>query len=148
MIYLEPATFGWRPILTSWLLQLPPALADHTPLISSLVDWLVPPCLDLVQRKLKELVVTSESNLTRSLMHFFVMMMSEAVREEKAARENKNLRPWIVVREGGEEEGEEGDEEEEAGEGKGGWRRRKSEVMYMCKPKRLKMEPPPCSPSL
>ena len=53
MIYLEPASFGWQPIFTSWLAQLPPILADHTPLIKSLVDWLVVPCLDLVQRKLK-----------------------------------------------------------------------------------------------
>ena len=58
MIYLEPSTFGWRPIFTSWLMQLPPALADHTPLITSLVDWLVVPCLDLVQRQLKGEVVT------------------------------------------------------------------------------------------
>ena len=114
MIYLEPSTFGWRPIFTSWLLQLPPALADHTPLITSLVDWLVVPCLDLVQRQLKgevltiplhhsyviitslELVATSESNLTRSLMYMFDMMMSSALEDEKAVKD-KNFRVWIVV---------------------------------------------------
>ena len=148
MIYLEPATFGWQPVFTSWIMQLPPVLADHTPLIKALVEWLAVPCLDLVQRHLKgrkiitsslghcnnlhhyamefpsdhyftvqhciymylsvdylimtscsssELVVTSESNLTRSLMHMFDMMMSSAVEDEKTTRDNKNLRVWIVV---------------------------------------------------
>ncbi|CAI8001099.1 Dynein heavy chain 7, axonemal, partial [Geodia barretti] len=96
MIYLEPSSFGWRPIFTSWVAQLPPSLADHSPLITALVDWLVDPCLDLVQRHLKELVPTSEANLTRSLMYMFDMMMSSAVEDEKAARENKNLRVWMT----------------------------------------------------
>ena len=41
--------------------------------------------------------MTSEANLTRSLMHMFDMMMCSAVSDEKAARENKSLRGWIVV---------------------------------------------------
>ena len=44
-----------------------------------------------------ELVPTSEANLTRSLMYMFDMMMSSAVEDEKAARENKNLRVWMTV---------------------------------------------------
>ena len=40
---------------------------------------------------------TSEANLTRSLMYMFDMMMSSAVEDEKAARENKNLRVWMTV---------------------------------------------------
>lgn len=97
MVYLEPSSFGWRPLLTSWLASLPPALQDHQALILALVDWLVQPCLDFVFRKLKELVVTSESNLTRSLMYLFEMLMSEAVSDEQTAKSNKNLKIWIVV---------------------------------------------------
>ena len=44
-----------------------------------------------------ELVPTSEANLTRSLMYMFDMMMSSAVKDVKAAKENKNLRVWITV---------------------------------------------------
>ena len=40
---------------------------------------------------------TSEANLTRSLMYMIDMMMSSAVEDEKAAKENKNLRVWIIV---------------------------------------------------
>lgn len=97
MVYLEPAAFGWRPLLLSWLNDLPQALQEHRPLIMALVDWLVDPCLRLVFSKLKELVATSESNLTRSLMYLFEMLMADAVKDEKAAKENKALKSWIVV---------------------------------------------------
>lgn len=97
MVYLEPSSFGWRPLLTSWLASLPPALQDHHALILALMDWLVQPCLNLVFRKLKELVVTSEGNLTRSLMYLFEMLMSDTVSDEQEAKSNKNLKTLIVV---------------------------------------------------
>lgn len=96
MVYLEPSSFGWRPLLTSWLSSLPLALQKHKDLILALVDWLVDPCLNLVFRKLKELVVTSESNLTRSLMYLFEMSMSSLCDDEKTAAD-KNFRSWVVV---------------------------------------------------
>ena len=96
MVYLEPSSFGWRPLLTSWLASLPPPLAEHRALVLALVDWLVDPCLHLVFRKLKELVVTSESNLTRSLMYMFVMSMSALCEDDKMASD-KNFKIWIVV---------------------------------------------------
>ena len=97
MVYLEPSSFGWRPLLLSWLNDLAPALQEHRSLIVGLVDWLVVPCLNLVFSKLKELVTTSESNLTRSLMYLFEMLMADAVKDEKAAKENKALKSLIVV---------------------------------------------------
>ena len=52
----------------------------------------------MVQLFSQELVPSSDSNLTRSLMYLFEMLMKEACAEEKTARENKNLKIWIVVR--------------------------------------------------
>ena len=46
---------------------------------------------------LQELVPTSESNLARSLMYIFEMLMSEACEDEKATKD-KNFKSWIVVR--------------------------------------------------
>ncbi len=97
MVYLEPTSFGWRPLLRSWLLSLPAALQEQRALLEALVDWLVDPCLNLVFRKLKELVVTSESNLTRSLMYLFEMLMSDASSDPQQAKDNKNFKSWIVV---------------------------------------------------
>ena len=45
----------------------------------------------------QELVPTSESNLVRSLMYVFEMLMSEACDDEKAIKD-KNFKSWIVVR--------------------------------------------------
>ncbi len=42
-------------------------------------------------------MATSESNLTRSLMYLFEMLVTDAVPTEKAAKENKALKIWIVV---------------------------------------------------
>lgn len=96
MVYLEPSSFGWRPLLTSWLASLPSALQEHKALVLALVNWLVEPCLNLVFRKLKELVVTSESNLTRSLMYLFLIMMGDAIDDPQMATD-KNFKTWIVV---------------------------------------------------
>ena len=40
---------------------------------------------------------TSESNLARSLMYIFVMLMSEVCEDEKTAKD-KNFKSWIIVR--------------------------------------------------
>ena len=95
MVYLEPSAFGWRPLLTSWLSSLPPPLKEQQTLVLGLVNWLVEPCLRFVFKKLKELVVTSESNLTRSLMYLFEMLMSTVCTN---APGDKNFKSWIVVR--------------------------------------------------
>lgn len=39
---------------------------------------------------------TSESNLARSLMYIFEMLMAEACEDEKAAKD-KNFKSWIIV---------------------------------------------------
>ena len=96
MVYLEPSSFGWRPLLMSRLWSLPPVLQEHRGLVLALVDWLVEPCLNLVFRKLKELVVTSESNLTRSLMYLFEISMSDVINDPQAAKD-KNSKIWLVV---------------------------------------------------
>uniref|UniRef100_A0A669P441 Dynein axonemal heavy chain 12 n=1 Tax=Phasianus colchicus TaxID=9054 RepID=A0A669P441_PHACC len=53
MIYLEPSQLGWTPLVTSWLNTLPEPLnlKEHQDLLQGLVDWLIPPALQLRQRK-------------------------------------------------------------------------------------------------
>ena len=54
MIYLEPTTLGWRPIMKSWIHQLPPVLTkDNSELIVDLFEWLVDPCLRFVHKNCK-----------------------------------------------------------------------------------------------
>jgi len=46
---------------------------------------------------LQELVVTSDSNLMKSLMYMFTMMMSDALEDQASAKDPKNVKIWIVV---------------------------------------------------
>lgn len=45
----------------------------------------------------QELLPTSDSNLTTSLMKLFGMLMHDHCQDDKQAKENKNLKNWIVV---------------------------------------------------
>ena len=70
MIYMEPSTLGWRPLVKSWMNTLPQNLDDKlkTPL-NELFERFIDPCLQLIRKGgLKELVSTSDSNLVRSVM--------------------------------------------------------------------------------
>lgn len=55
MIYLEPSQLGWTPLVTSWLNKLPEPLnlKEHQDLLQGLFDWLIPPALQLRQKKCK-----------------------------------------------------------------------------------------------
>ena len=54
MVYLEPSSFGWRPLLSSWMNSLPAVLKEnHRELIQALFDWIVEPCLVFVRKQIK-----------------------------------------------------------------------------------------------
>ena len=42
-------------------------------------------------------MVTSDSNLMKSLMYMFTMMMTDALEDEASAKDTKNVKIWIVV---------------------------------------------------
>lgn len=51
MVYVEPISIGWRPILESWGNSLPEALIGKPcEQIIKLCDWLLPPCLQCVHK--------------------------------------------------------------------------------------------------
>uniref|UniRef100_A0A8C5TGG8 Dynein axonemal heavy chain 12 n=1 Tax=Malurus cyaneus samueli TaxID=2593467 RepID=A0A8C5TGG8_9PASS len=95
MIYLEPSQLGWRPLVTSWLNQLPEPLnsEEHQNLLQGLFDWLVPPALRLRQKQCKELVPSSDINVVVALTRIFEMLICSAVQEDPT---NKNIRVWIM----------------------------------------------------
>lgn len=54
MIYLEPVTLGWRPIVKSWLNALPWFISDETKgILNALFEWLVQPCIDFIRHRCK-----------------------------------------------------------------------------------------------
>ncbi|KAJ3328189.1 Dynein heavy chain 7, axonemal [Blyttiomyces sp. JEL0837] len=88
MIYMEPNGLGWRPIMTSWLKNLPPGLKPEAKqLVETLFDWIVPPCLDFIRTDCRELVTTSEINMAVALMNLMSCQLDEFTAEGKTTEE-------------------------------------------------------------
>ena len=51
MIYMEPATMGWRPIVKSWLATMPSTLTDiHRSTINDMFERFVDPCIQIIRK--------------------------------------------------------------------------------------------------
>ncbi|CAK8689424.1 unnamed protein product [Clavelina lepadiformis] len=95
MIYLEPLSLGWRPMFVSWLATLPPVLSeDNAKLIEALFETFVEPCVRFVHKSCKEVIATQPSNIIRSLMYLFEMLLSESANAD-GAQDNKNMKIWV-----------------------------------------------------
>ncbi|XP_065670290.1 dynein axonemal heavy chain 12 isoform X3 [Hydra vulgaris] len=69
MVYFEPSSLGWKPLLESWINTIPNILrVDQDKYIKALFSWAVPPLLYFLRKNCKEFVKTSDSNLVHSLM--------------------------------------------------------------------------------
>jgi dynein heavy chain len=53
MVYFEPALLGWRPLVTSWISQLPFS-QELVEIVESLIEWLLPSCLRIVTASAKD----------------------------------------------------------------------------------------------
>lgn len=98
MIYMEPASLGWRPIFTSWVNTLPATLTDnHKKLIIELFERFVDPCIAYLRKGgLKELSPTSDANLVRSLMNILDCQFDKFHDPKKfAAYVTKEVFTWI-----------------------------------------------------
>jgi dynein heavy chain len=75
---MEPSALGWRPLVTSWLAQLPAVMSIAVRrMIEQLIDWLVPACMSFVQRKCRTATPISQSNLVVSLLNLFDALTPE-----------------------------------------------------------------------
>ncbi|XP_021341821.1 dynein heavy chain 12, axonemal-like isoform X1 [Mizuhopecten yessoensis] len=96
MVYLEPSTLGWRPIMRSWINTFTGAMVrEGAEVIEALFEWLVDPCLEFVRKNTKEYIGSKESNQVRSLMYLVDMLMAESL-SQKDVDENRHLRTWIT----------------------------------------------------
>ncbi|XP_015178312.1 PREDICTED: dynein heavy chain 7, axonemal, partial [Polistes dominula] len=79
MIYMEPISLGWKPLLTSWLNTLPPAIHEHLKNhLKEMYMRFCPPLLHLIRRcGAKEMINMPDANLTRSVMHLFDCFMDD-----------------------------------------------------------------------
>jgi len=64
MIYLDPTTLGWRPLVESWMKNCPEfwTSGQNGKDLIGLFDWLTPPCLYFVRRHCVQLTNAGETN--------------------------------------------------------------------------------------
>ncbi|KYM93367.1 Dynein heavy chain 7, axonemal [Cyphomyrmex costatus] len=84
MIYMEPVSLGWTPLLISWLNTLPLSFTED--IKSHLKDMYLrfcPPLLHLIRRcGAKEMITMPDANLTRSVMYLYDCFLDD-FRDEK-----------------------------------------------------------------
>ena len=75
MIYLEPSSLGWRPVLASWLNTLPALLNAEEKFITALFEWVCPPLLYFVRKNCKVAVIYLFYNTT--YIYFYIWNNSQ-----------------------------------------------------------------------
>ncbi|KAG6554407.1 hypothetical protein Mapa_004324 [Marchantia paleacea] len=96
MVYTEPTGLGFWPLITSWEKKTAENfhnLEDAMPMIRSMIQWLIEPCVDFVRKHCKELIATSSTNLVNSFLNMFESQLDEF----KAAPVKEVQRGTIVV---------------------------------------------------
>ena len=76
MVYMDPSELGWRSLLRSWLNELPESLSRFENDMLILVEWFVPPALDLVMEQPRTVPVT-EMSLVFSMLRLWRTQLSE-----------------------------------------------------------------------
>ncbi|BFI29560.1 dynein axonemal heavy chain [Marchantia polymorpha subsp. ruderalis] len=98
MIYVEPSTLGWRPLLKSWLIALPEPMQErYREQIAKLCEWLLPPCLRCVQKNCKLGMPMQEQNMVQSMLRILTCLsqpeLTDKIMSEKM---DGNLRAtWV-----------------------------------------------------
>lgn len=67
MIYMEPSTLGWRPLVASYINSIPKDWPGDY--IQSMFEWLTDSCLTFVRKQCVQLVTGGESNCMMTVIH-------------------------------------------------------------------------------
>ncbi|KAK7101371.1 hypothetical protein V1264_019760 [Littorina saxatilis] len=97
MVYLEPSSMGWRPLMESWVATLNPLLGeDIKDNVRTYFNWLVDPCLDFIRHFCKEYSPCGLTNKVNALMRFVDMLTHDPLQHDHA-RDNKYMHTWFVA---------------------------------------------------
>ena len=82
MIYVEPTTMGFTPLLDSWIETLPEFAACKGEEMKQIFLAIVPDCIYMVRKQLKETVTTTDNNLVTSIFKIMSSMLKPFIRNE------------------------------------------------------------------
>ncbi|XP_043569115.1 dynein axonemal heavy chain 3-like [Chiloscyllium plagiosum] len=99
MIYMEPMNLGWELLVQSWLAtKLPQQLTtEQRQVVQMLCNWLLPPCLDFVQKKCNLMVQSSPMHLTVSMLKIYESLLADISFTEDPVGEAEEIFPALQV---------------------------------------------------
>ncbi|KAH0814233.1 hypothetical protein GEV33_008564 [Tenebrio molitor] len=97
IIYMDPYTINWKPLLSSWLrcggFEWQEGYEEN---FTTLFDWIIPPCLEYVKSDCQQLCKINELSLVKTTIQVLEMLLIEAYDAIQRKEEDvKNLSSWI-----------------------------------------------------
>ena len=98
---MEPSSLGWRPLVKSWMNELPGTITEtHKSTVNDLFERFVDASIQLVRKGgIKENCPTTDTNLVKSLMNLVDCQLDEFKDEAKISQmEEREVTTWLEVR--------------------------------------------------
>ncbi|KAI5747904.1 hypothetical protein M8J77_019695 [Diaphorina citri] len=89
MIYMEPSTLGWRPLVQSYVNSLPNDWPQEY--IQSMFEWLTDPCLYHIRKNCVQLVTGGVANCVTTVIHLVDAILKDALAE------NDNVMSYFTI---------------------------------------------------
>ncbi|XP_008850074.1 dynein heavy chain 1, axonemal [Nannospalax galili] len=104
MVYLEPSILGLMPFVECWLKKLPSIMKPYKEQLKTLFDKLLESSITFVRSTVKEVIASTNSNLTMSLLKlldcFFKPFLPKEghkkIPPEKLSRISELIEPWFI----------------------------------------------------
>ncbi|NXL44771.1 DYH1 protein, partial [Podilymbus podiceps] len=104
MVYLEPSILGLEPFIECWLQKIPGIMQPFSQQLASLFRRFLKEAIGFVRTSVKEIIPSTDSNLTRSLLMLLECLFQpfipiEGIRmipQEKAACIRDLIEPWFI----------------------------------------------------
>ena len=78
MVYMEPASMGWRVLIDSWVAKIPGHfLYEDKILIAALIDWVSEHLLTFLRANVDEPSPTQDQNLLQSMMRLYSILLKD-----------------------------------------------------------------------
>ncbi|XP_053376707.1 dynein axonemal heavy chain 3-like [Mercenaria mercenaria] len=80
MIYMDPLQLGWQPLVKSWMATSLPdykLTQEQKDTIRLLFEWLLPPCLNYVNKYCKHMLTCHPMHLTMSMLRLYTCLLED-----------------------------------------------------------------------